>query len=131
MVEGGKVQVHVTTSTIGGSSSRSLPPADVLIGAEGMMGGAPSAPASVVRRKLLQQDGDVSSGAVMPASRGYVVYRGVAPAAAAAAGGQKGPLARGFSFQVCWELNARLLVCVFVYTHIGVFTVRGVVDGID
>ena len=125
VVGGGKVQVHVTTTTTtGGSSSRSLPPADVLIGAEGM--GSPSAPASVVRRKLLQRGhGDVSSGAVMPASRGYVVYRGVAPAAAGAAGGQKGPLAPGFSFQVCDEVYASTVhgvgwstALIREYTHI-------------
>lgn len=90
--------VHVaTTKTAGGSSSSStpLPPADVLIGAEGMGAGA----GSVVRRGLLGGGGGGGGdgGAAVPASRGYVVYRGVA----VAEGGGGGPLAPGFSFQVC------------------------------
>lgn len=64
-----------------------LPPAHVLVGAEGM---AAAASASVVRHKLLggRDDGP-------PASRGYVVYRGVAATEAGQA------LAPDFSFQVC------------------------------
>lgn len=86
--------VHVrttTTSSISSSSSSSsrealLPPAHVLVGAEGMTG------KSAVRRKLLGGGGSRDVG---PASRGYVVYRGVAEE------GDKA-LAPGFSFQVCF-----------------------------
>ncbi len=56
---GGGGRVHVTTT------SEALPPVDVLVGAEGMV--------STVRSKLVG-----TGGGAQPASRGYVVYRGVA-----------------------------------------------------
>lgn len=79
--------VHVTTTTTR-EGETTLPPAHVLVGAEGM--------ASGVRRKLL------AGGGAEPASRGYVVYRGVAEE-----GGK--PLAPGFSFQVTPCPRSRVL----------------------
>lgn len=81
--------VVVRATTTGGGVELT---ADLLVGAEGMHSG--------VRGRLLQQHqqgpSGGSGGGGEPASRGYVVYRGVAEA-----GGRKEALAPGFSFQVC------------------------------
>lgn len=104
----GGVVVRATTTGGGGELV-----ADVLVGAEGMHSG--------VRGRLLQQQQQQqgpSGGGGEPASRGYVVYRGVAEA-----GGRKKALAPGFSFQV--STYTCVCVCVLGWLMYGVHACAG------